>query len=235
MNDNNAPIDETSFADGAQWGSMYKSATECADGDDITDKPSKRGTDEDEDEIKTEPKGLAITTRYLYRRAYGESKLFDILGTEPLQYGTATHVLTGGDIDALSFLQYILKHQSLEWCIMSTWCLATQDILQIRQWVEQGKIKKLDTYVGEKVANADRVQWMQINNLYSDHPHIGRLVAFKNHSKVFVGEGDKFPFVVTSSANVNTNPRLENTVITIDRELAQFYRDYYNQVKRNVR
>lgn len=69
MNDNNAPIDETTFADGAQWGSMYKSASECADGDDITYKPSKRGKgkDKDEDEIKSEPKGLAITTRYLYR------------------------------------------------------------------------------------------------------------------------------------------------------------------------
>lgn len=221
---------EKDFATGAQWGSMYKSASECADGEDDTDNPSKRG----EDEVKTEPKGLALTTRHLYRRAYGESKLFDILGTDPLQYGTATHVLTGGDIDALSFLQYILKHQSLDWCIMSTWCLATQDILQIRQWVEQSKIKKLDTYVGEKVANADRVQWMQLNNLYSDHPDIGRLVAFKNHSKVFVGDGDKFPFVVTSSANVNTNPRLEQTVITIDRELAQFYRDYYNHIERNV-
>ena len=62
-----------------------------------------------------------------------------------MQYGTATHVLTGGDIDALSFLQYILKYQSLEWCIMSTWCLATQDILQIRQWVEQDKICLLYT------------------------------------------------------------------------------------------
>lgn len=170
---------EASFADGAQWGSTYQSCTE----DDEDD-------EKETDEGKQGAKALAITSRYLYRRAYGESKLFDILGIEPLKYGTATHVLTGGDIDALSFLQYILKHQSLEWCIMSTWCLATQDILQIRQWVEQDKIKKLDTYVGEKVANADRVQWMQLNNLYSDHPHIGRLVAFKNHSKVFVGEGD---------------------------------------------
>lgn len=67
MNDNNAPIDETTFADGAQWGSTYKSFSECTDGDDITDKPSKRDKDDDEDEIKTEPKGLAITTRYLYR------------------------------------------------------------------------------------------------------------------------------------------------------------------------
>lgn len=220
-----APIDEATFADNAQWGSMYQSCTE----EETDDKPEK-----ETDEEKQGAKALAITTRYLYRRAYGESKLFEILGTEPLQYGTATHVLTGGDIDALSFLQYILKHQALDWCIMSTWCLATQDILQIRQWIEQDKIKKLDTYVGEKVANADRVQWMQINNLYSDYPQIGRLVAFKNHSKVFVGEGDKFPFVITSSANVNTNPRLEQTVITIDRELTQFYRDYYNQVKRNV-
>lgn len=212
---------EATFAEGAEWGSMYKSASE--DDADACDTDASQ-----------EPKALALTSKYLYRRAYGESKLFEILGTEPLKYGTATHVLTSGDIDALSFLKYILQHQKLDWCIMSTWCMATQDILQIRQWIEQGKLKRFDTYVGEKVANSDRLQWMQLNNLYSDHPEVGRLVAFRNHSKVFAGEGAKFPFVVTSSANVNTNPRLEQAVITIDRDLAYFYKDFYDKVKRNV-
>ena len=222
-----APIDEATFADNAQWGSMYKSCTDDDEADE--DKPEK-----ETDEEKQGAKALAITSRYLYRRAYGESKLFDILGIEQPQYGTATHVLTGGDIDMLSFLKYILRYQSVDWCILSTWCVATQDILQVREWLQQGKIKKLDIYVGEKVANSDRTQWLQLNNLYTEFPHIGRLVAFKNHSKVFVGAGDKFPFVVTSSANINTNPRLEQTIITIDRELTHFYKDYYDQVKRNI-
>lgn len=215
---------EASFADGAQWGSTYQSCTE-----DDEDEPEK-----ETDEEKQGAKALAITSRYLYRRAYGESKLFDILGIEPLKYGTATHVLTGGDIDLLSFLKYILRYQTVDWCILSTWCINTQDILQIREWLLQGKIKKLDTYVGEKVIKIKRMQWLQLNSLYTELPDSGRLVAFKNHAKVFVGEGDKFPFIVTSSANVNTNPRLEQTVITIDRGLAQFYRNYYDQVKRNV-
>lgn len=100
---------EASFADGAQWGSTYQSCTE--DDEDELDKET--------DEGKQGAKALAITSRYLYRRAYGESKLFDILVIEPLKYGTATHVLTGGDIDMLSFLKYILRYQTVDWCILS--------------------------------------------------------------------------------------------------------------------
>lgn len=39
------------------------------------------------------------------------------------------------------------------------------------------------------------------------------------------GFGERFDFVIESSANVNTNPRSECTVITIDTELARFYKE----------
>lgn len=33
------------------------------------------------------------------------------------------------------------------------------------------------------------------------------------------------------SANINTNPRTEQGVITINRELYQFYKDYFDGIK----
>ena len=44
------------------------------------------------------------------------------------------------------------------------------------------------------------------------------------------GFGDRFAFAIESSANVNTNPRCEQTVITIDRGLAEFYKDFYDGI-----
>jgi hypothetical protein len=37
--------------------------------------------------------------------------------------------------------------------------------------------------------------------------------------------------VIESSANVNTNPRSEQTVITVDSELANWYKEIFDGVK----
>lgn len=59
----------------------------------------------------------------------------------------------------------------------------------------------------------------------------GRLVIFRNHSKVMAIIGERFDCLIESSANVNTNPRSENTVLTVDRELTAAYVDLFNRIK----
>ena len=39
------------------------------------------------------------------------------------------------------------------------------------------------------------------------------------------GFGEHFDFVIEGSANVNTNPRSECAVITVDSDLARFYKE----------
>ena len=53
---------------------------------------------------------------------------------------------------------------------------------------------------------------------------------FRNHAKVFCGFGERFDFTIESSANVNTNPRTENTVITLDTGLALFYKEFFDGI-----
>ena len=54
---------------------------------------------------------------------------------------------------------------------------------------------------------------------------------FRNHSKVMTIIGERFDCVIESSANVNTNPRSENTVLTVDRQLAADYVQLFNGIK----
>ena len=58
----------------------------------------------------------------------------------------------------------------------------------------------------------------------------GRLVIFRNHSKVMAIEGERFDCLIESSANVNTNPRSENTVVTVDRELTAQYIRLFSEI-----
>lgn len=61
-------------------------------------------------------------------------------------------------------------------------------------------------------------------------PHGGRVAIFRNHAKVYAGTGEAFDFAITSSANVNTNPRTENTVLTFGDDLFDFYKGFFDGI-----
>lgn len=167
-------------------------------------------------------------TRNIYRRAFSETQLLDILPTE-LKQGYSYHCITAGDVDSLSYLKVILRQQNLDYCLFSTWCMAADDILQFDEWLKSGKIKKLDAYVGEIFPGTYRMEWRKLNEIFEAHK-CGRIAVFKNHSKIFAGYGDKFAFAYEGSANINTNPRTENGCITIDRGLFEFYKEYFDGI-----
>lgn len=75
--------------------------------------PTKSVTDNDEKlegGAKTHSKRrttelLELSSKYLYRRAFGEDQLLQKLGTEPFKIGHSYHCITGGNVDSLSFLK----------------------------------------------------------------------------------------------------------------------------------
>lgn len=183
---------------------------------------------------QTKPKSKRSTMlkrrhQNVYRRAFSETQLLDLMDGENFEKGYSYHFITGGDVDALSYLKIILRQQDLEYCLFSTWVMAHEDICQIEEWLEAGKIKKLDAYVGETFSGTYKLEYAKLKGLITAHG--GRVAVFRNHSKIFAGHGKKFAFGVETSANINTNPRTENGCITIDRALFDFYYEYFNGIK----
>jgi len=172
---------------------------------------------------------LARKSLHMYRRAFSETQLLDLLTPMELKKGMAYHFITGGDIDSLSYLKLILRAQDLDYCLFSTWCMAQEDIFQFRDWIEAGKIKKLDAYVGEIFPGSYRMEYSLLKKVIT--PDIGRIAVFRNHSKIFAGTGSSFSFGIETSANVNTNPRTENACITIDDDIFEFYKSYFDGIK----
>ena len=177
---------------------------------------------------RLQSKNILRTQKNIYRRAFSETKLLDLLGFEEFKEGTSIFFLTGGDIDALSFLKIILRHQKLKYCLFSTWCMAKEDIYQFKDFTETGMIKKLDAYVGEIFPTSYKLEYDLLKPIVEKSG--GRLAVFRNHSKIFAGYGDKFYFGIQSSANINTNPRTENAVITIGKDIFDFYFDYFDGI-----
>ncbi|MDR1661227.1 MAG: hypothetical protein LBR95_02195 [Azoarcus sp.] len=144
-------------------------------------------------------------------------------------HGDCYHVISGGDIDALSYLRFIARQQIIHYCAVSTWCMAKADVEEFEHLITTNRITRIDFYVGEIFKDTYSDVWAMLVDLLTRHG--GRAAIFRNHSKIMAGFGEKFDFAIESSANINTNPRTENTVITVDTALARFYKNFFDGIK----
>lgn len=197
----------------------------------IEEMPVKKRSRKEEDDVyvpdEIKVKTMRRKTQNIYRRAFSELQLIENL--EPLKPEMSYHVISGGDVDALSFLKHILKQQALDYCLFSTWCMAMDDVQQIQEWMKTGRIKRMDAYCGEIFPGSYRKEYEALKPIIEEGG--GRVAIFRNHSKVFAGTGPLYSFGIASSANINTNPRTENTIITTSRDCFIFYKDFFDGVK----
>lgn len=142
--------------------------------------------------------------------------------------GVTYHCISFGDVDSLTYLRIIVKQQKIRYALISTWCMAKEDIREIDAWIEAGYIERLDFFCGEIFKGSYWAEYEMIKELCRKH-HC-KLSIFRNHSKVMVIFGERFNAAIESSANVNTNPRTEQTAITIDDGLCNFYLDFFNGI-----
>lgn len=162
------------------------------------------------------------------RRATSEARLAEILPAE-IEDGDAWHVLSQGDIDALSYLQHLLKTTRMDYVALSTWCMAMPDVEQLAAWLAAGTIGRLDAYVGEIFPNQYAAEYEAL--CAAVRTCNGRVAVYKNHSKLFLCRSGARAWVIESSANINTNPRAENTVLTADRGLFDHHKAHLDGIR----
>lgn len=174
-----------------------------------------------------------LSQRFEYRRAFSEVRMLEAMKYVKLREGHTYNFITAGDVDSLTYLKVVLDQYDLDFMLCSTWCMAAEDILQIQQWYEAGKIRKFDMYMGEIFPGSYRIEWGMVKDFYAKHPEVGRVAVFKNHSKIYAGCNVKenFYFGIQTSANINTNPRTEQGSITVDKGLFDFYKEYFDGIK----
>lgn len=166
--------------------------------------------------------------RHAMRRVLSELALEKELPWH-FEQGTSYHCVSFGDVDALTYLRCIVKQQRIKYALVSTWCMASGDIREIRSWIEQGYIGCCSFYIGEIFKASYYKQYEELTELCKELG--GRVCMFRNHSKVIVALGERFDAVIESSANVNTNPRCEQSVITVSSELALWYKNFFDGIK----
>lgn len=196
------------------------------EGDDFSEPSKKKSTISKEEAARI--RAVKTRERHITRRAMSEASLYEVIDWH-LEEGASYHCISGGDVDSLSYLRAIVKQQPLDYCLISTWCMAMTDAKEIGAWVEKGLVKRLDLYIGEIFMQRDP----DIYAYFRDEimPMMGgRVCALRNHAKVMLAIGPRLSVAIASSANVNTNPRLENTTMTVDRDVVDFYKAFFDEL-----
>lgn len=170
------------------------------------------------------------TSKQTLRRAKTEAVLLDIL-PEHLEAGMSYHVISHGDVDALSYLIHIMRHHELDSLLLSTWCMAMPDVEWLRAQAESYRIGTIDFVLGEIFPSQYPDEYEACKQMQADE--MATLRIARNHAKVMAGchAATDFYFAIESSSNVNTNPRIEQTAIHVARDLHDFYRDFYAGIK----
>lgn len=182
----------------------------------------------DLEEMAAQARAVKTRSRIQARRASSEATLAGILPDE-IADGDAWHVISSGDVDSLSFLAHLLTSTALDYVALSTWCMAVDDVEKLGLWLRNQRIGRLDAYVGEIFPGSYAKEHAALCETV--RPGGGRVAIFRNHSKVFLCRAGSRAWVIESSANINTNPRTENTVITSDMALFEHHKAYFDSIK----
>ena len=166
--------------------------------------------------------------RHLSRKAKSEQALFDAIDWH-FEPGDCYHCFSFGDVDALSYFKHVLHQQRVLYLALSTWCMAGEDVDDLREAWRRGMLGRVDFYVGEIFPGSYAEVYAAVCRFAKECG--GRVVVFRNHAKVMAIVGERFDCLIESSANVNTNPRSENTVLTCDSDLVRDYVELLNGIK----
>ncbi len=196
--------------------------------DESKDAPQQtKGQPDPEDPLYEVVKVKKTMTPHQARRISSELALEKSLPWH-FEKGMAYHCVSFGDVDSLTYLRVIVKQQRVKYAILSTWCMAYTDIQEIGTWLEAGYINRIDFFCGEIFRGTYTKEYNELKALCRKYNC--KMSIFRNHSKIMVVYGERFNAVIESSANVNTNPRTEQTCITLDDGLCDFYLDFFNGI-----
>ena len=173
---------------------------------------------------------LTISAEDEMRRVNGMWELNAMMSEKPVP-GKSIHILTGGNIDLLAHLLWVMQFwPKIKRVFLSAWAISAVDILMCKRYLEEGKIGTLELLLGDIFPSKYKKEWEKLMEMY-DAGIITNIYNSAIHSKVMLIDcEDGTKVVIESSANCNMNPRIEQSCVTVSEELFRFYDVYLHGV-----
>ena len=179
-------------------------------------------------DVKSGTTAIKRRNRHLTRRAKSEEVLRSVL-PDYVDTGDSYHVISSGDVDSMSFMTFYMVNYTFDDVLISTWVIADSDIDNLIDLMKNGRIKKLKLCLGEIYPGTYPAEYSRLLKMRDEFNF--QMVVARNHSKIMLMKNSDMDLVIESSANVNTNPRMEQTAIHNDKGLYDFYNEFFAGVK----
>ena len=165
-----------------------------------------------------------------YRRANGVYELCQCMMTKP-EPGKSYHILTGGNVDMISHLQWLMLHwKKIKRVFVTAFVMSGVEIQLCRRWIEAGDIGTMEIMLSDLFARQYKVEWEELVNMY-EQGLLASIFTSRLHAKIMLIEtADGTKITIESSANCNMNPRIEQSCVTINSDLFHFYDVYLHEV-----
>ena len=171
-----------------------------------------------------------ISSEDEWRRANGVHELNKLMSERPMP-GRSIHILTGGNVDLLAHLMWVMQFwPKVKRVFLSAWAISAVDILMCKRWLEDGSVGTLELLLGDIFPSKYKKEWEKLMEMY-DAGVVTNIYNSAIHSKVMLIDcDDGTKVVIESSANCNMNPRVEQSCVTVSEELFRFYDVYLHGV-----
>ena len=159
----------------------------------------------------------------LHMKHGDDSDLSDVLPT--LEMGDILEYFTHGRFSMHNLIEYVLRVTGPADVLIATWAMTEAPLRTISRLKNEGKILKLQCMLEHKVPGHNPKSYAYAKEIF-DEIWLGR-----NHAKVVVIENENWAVVITTSANLTRNRRIEAGDIKCSRESAEFNRKWINEQK----
>ena len=167
------------------------------------------------------------------RRVTSDEQLAELVPAR-IEAGHSCHVLSSGKVDVLSFTRHLLAGAGwLAYVLITTWRINRDDLEQFAHWLNAGLIERFDLVIDLRFARLSPDEYRFALELARKYG--GFVTLCRNHTKITLASNPQADiwYVLESSANVNTNLRLEQTAIHNCRALFDFYREAFDAIRQN--
>jgi hypothetical protein len=165
------------------------------------------------------------------RRVNSDEQIALLLPSK-IQPDESWHLLSSGDIDVLSLLRHLLAGAGhFDTVLMTTWRINRDDLEQIDAWLDSGLIETYHLIIDQRFQRLAPDEYQLALRLSQQYG--GSVSMCMNHSKVTLCgcRATDTWLVIESSANVNTNHRLEQSAIHNCRALHDFYYEAFDGIR----
>ncbi len=190
------------------------------------------GLDDDlESEHIPDPRAMKMAARLEVRRITREQALADIVPNPP-KPNQSIHVVSGAKFDFWSWIPQMVNWMGGKanqfYC--STWTLSRPNAVEMLARWDAGDFNEVAFLTGLYFKRRESAVYAYL--LEGIKQRGGRYKATPNHAKVLLLNDPKqnIWLVVEGSANLTSNPRFEQYVITNSRELWEFHQEWMEEV-----